>query len=119
METSAIKGSDIARGMKVRVVYRNAGFIKEETVEILGVTDTSQKYGESGVRYGSVREALRAEGVSSLRAAQAKQDAGEYGHGLYLVAREIPGGDEGAWYYLSSGRWSRGSGADRIQFFPV
>lgn len=106
---STVPGSVLAKGMRVEASYKkyNEG---TDRVEILGVTGPDPDNEE--VAFDSVRDAMRSAGVTSLRALEA---AGSY----KLVVRELPYGDSGAWYYLSSGRWVRGSGAERLTFVLI
>jgi hypothetical protein len=114
-----VKGSALAKGMKVAGMYRstNAGI---GFYEVLGVTDDTEKYGEGGAAFDSVKECMAAKGAKSLKALYDIQNENEYGHGSYLVARDIVSGEEGAWFYLTGGgRWCRGSGAEALTFLEI
>ena len=113
-----VKGSALAKGMKVAGIYRatNAGL---DFYEVLGVTDDTQKYGEGGVAFDSVKECMAAKGVKSLKALEELQRKNEYGMSSYLVVRDIVTGEEGPWFYLFGGRWCRGSGAEALTFITI
>jgi len=115
-----VKGGSLQKGMKVAAAYNhyNQGV---DFVEILGVTGTEKKYGEGGVKFKSVKDAMKSIGVKSLKAMEDWQDNSglEYGHHFYLYCKDLQTGDEGAWYYLYEGRWARGSGAEKLSFVTL
>lgn len=89
--------------------------------EFLGITDDSTKYGEQFEKNGkiafkTVKECLKYYKVSSLKALEDLQDKNEYGYHSYMCVKDLIDGDEGAWFYLFRGRWSRGSGAEPLSF---
>jgi hypothetical protein len=104
-----VPGAALAKGMKVEATYRglNRG---TDQVEILGVAVGNN--GDDGVKFNSVKEAMKDAGVTSLRALEALDS-------YHLVVRELPYGDSGPWYYLFQGRWCRGSGAERLTFTRI
>jgi hypothetical protein len=106
-------------GVIFGATYRafNAGFTIEE---FLGYSGRDVKYGEGGKKYDTIQEVFKAEGVNSLKALEAKQDEGEYGFHTYMCTKELSGKlEEGCYYYISEGRWSRGSGAEALSFWTV
>jgi hypothetical protein len=121
-----VKGGAIAKGMTCIAHYDkyNQGC---DLIEILGVTDNDAKYGDGGVKFNSVKDLMKAKGVSSLNALEKFQDDATdkdgkklaYGHHFYIVAKDLARNESGAWYYLSEGRWARGSGAEPITFVLV
>ena len=89
--------------------------------EFLGITDDSTKYGEQFKKNGkiafkTVKECLKYYKVSSLKALEDLQNKNEYGYHSYMCVKDLINGDEGAWFYLSRGKWSRGSGAESLSF---
>ena len=116
----AIKGTELKKGDLVAARY-NAYNQGMQLYEILGVTDNDEKYGEGGVKFNSVKDCMKKNGVSSLKALEEKQSEGgkEYGHHFYLVVKDLEDGDEGPWFYLFKGRWARGSGAEALSFVKV
>jgi len=117
-----LNGTQLVKGMLVAAAYSstNQGC---DLYEILGVSGTDQKYGEGGVKYNSVAEALRDNKASNLTQLQAVEDDVEkekgYGHGFYLWVRDLDSRDQGPWFYLYRGRWARGSGAEPLSFLQV
>jgi len=119
-----VKGTQLKKGMIVLATYNqvNQG---TDLYEILGVTDWDPKYGEGGVKFNSVKDAMRSAGVVTLKDLDEKTwekakrkwgtDEG-YGHGYYLVVKDLVSNDSGSWFYLYNGRWSRGSGAEKLSF---
>ena len=110
---STVPAALLSKGMKVVATYGNHNNRGEDRVEILGVA-ADNRHGEEGVKFNSVRDAMKDAGVSSLRALEALEK--ETGVGYYLVVRDYPMGDQGPWFYLFQGRWCRGSGAERLTF---
>ncbi len=116
-----VRGNTLKRGMKLSASYSK---VNEGTdyIEVLGFTGNDQKYGEGGVKYNSVQEIFRVtRGVSTLKQLEQHDDKNEYGYAHYMVARDIDPtadkkGEEGAWYRIFKGRWSRGSGAEPLSF---
>jgi hypothetical protein len=101
-----VPATALKKGMRVLAQYKsyNEG---EDRVEVLGIAKGNS--GEGGVEFDSVRDAMKAAGVTSLRALEGMDD-------YFLVVRDLPYGDSGPWYYLFKGRWCRGSGAERLTF---
>ena len=114
----AVRGNALRRGMLVSARYNrfNQG---EDFIEILGVSGDEKKYGEGGIKYNSVKECLQANGVRSLKELEEKDRHNEYGYHHYLFAKDIIDGDSGPWYYLSEGRWCRGTGAEPLSFTEI
>lgn len=116
-----VRGNTLKRGMKLSASYSK---VNEGTdyLEVLGFTGNDQKYGEGGVKYNSIQEIFRVtRGVSTLKQLEEHDNKNEYGYHHYMVARDIDPnstakGEEGAWYYIFEGRWSRGSGAEPLSF---
>lgn len=63
------------------------------------------------VKYKSVKEAYKAHGVTSLRGLEDKE--------VRMVVKDLEDGDEGGFFYIFEGRWSYGSGAERLSFVQV
>ena len=108
-----LQGRSLKKGMTVLAAH---AYGNTHPYEILGVTGTEERYGEGGVKYDSVKAALKASGVRSLSELEMKDDENEYGHGHYLVVRDLVSGETGSWFYLFKGRWSIGSGAQPLSF---
>ena len=110
-----LQGRSICAGMHVLASYNkyNQG---ADLYEVLGFTDHKQVYGEGGVVFNSVREVFKHYGVKSLVDLEKLQNKNEYGHGTYMVIKDMDTGAAGAWFYLFEGRWSRGSGAEPLSF---
>jgi len=117
-----LQGKALKKGMKVAAVYSdfNKGV---DFNEILGVSGNDVKYGKGAIRYASVQEALKANGVKTLKALEAKDDetskTAGYGHRHQLCIRDMHSRDKGCWYYLYNGRWARGSGAEKLTFVEL
>jgi hypothetical protein len=107
----------------------NSGY---DVFTFLGYSDMDEKYGEGGVKFSSIREVFQKYNVTSLsaleekcwRLAQRKYPTDSYGHDIYMweefvveedSALEKPGG----YYYISGGKWCRGSGAEPLTFWTV
>ncbi len=110
-----LRGNQLAKGMIV--LAKSMGSI--DFYEILGVSDDSQEYGEGGVVYDSVREALQANKVTSLKALEEKDNKNEYGYSHYVFVRSLEDEGEGPWLYLFKGRWNMGSGASTVTFVEL
>ncbi len=116
-----LRGNRLHRGQKVAASYNqfNSG---TDFVEILGVTSNRKQYGDGGVRYNSVKEALQVAGVRSLKELEEVDNKNEYGFGHYLCTKDLPDPasnaepTSGCFYYLFEGRWARGSGAEKLSF---
>lgn len=125
-----LTGAQLAKGMVVTATYNthNSG---TEVIEILGVGD------DKAVKWDSVREAMKANGVKSLTALDEKVDdlalwakmIGRGGSGakfggrsrsyeVELFDEDTPEAErqEGPFYYVYEGRWVRGSGAEKLSF---
>lgn len=90
--------------------------------EILGFSDTSKKYGDSGVVFKTAKEVLSHYEASSFKELNDKinaDDSLEYGQNIYLVVRSLEDGTEGSWFYLYKGNFCRGSGAEKLTFTLV
>ena len=136
---ATLTGSSLAKGMLVEASY-NSSNQGTDVVEILGVSDNKSQYGDGGVKYDSVKEAMRAAGVKSLKAMEELDSQNEYGfsHRLWVKVLAHEGGakflrgnrkyevqwnspaeqadNTGPYYYLYEGRWARGSGAEKLSF---
>jgi len=116
-----VKSNDIRRGMKLAIGQGRGDYLPLY-VEVLGFTGNDQKYGEGGVKYNSVQEIFRVtRGVSNLKQLEQHDSKNEYGYAHYMIARDIDPtstikGEEGAWYHIHKGRWSRGSGSEPLSF---
>jgi len=118
--THKYPGKSLKKGDVVLARYNsiNQGV---DICRVLGVTDDSEKYGQGGIEFKSVKECLAHYKVKSLAALEALQDQNEYGHSSYLVVEDMEGVEgskskRGPWYYLDEGRWVRGSGAEKLSF---
>jgi hypothetical protein len=124
------------RSMQVGNMYgdsyhaTNAGY---DVFTFLGFSDMDEKYGEGGVKFQSINEAYRKYNVRSLSAldekcyklAQRRYGGDAYGHAIDMwvdfiaekgsVLENKPGG----YYYISDGRWCRGSGAEPLTFWEI
>lgn len=116
-------------GMKVVACYDCFNF-GIDAVEILGVTGNDHEYGQGGVEFQSVKDMLNHYGVTRLLTVEDEVDAKSvkkngWGFHTYLYARDLeptndPNAfDEGPWYYLYRGHWSRGSGAEALSFIEL
>ena len=110
-----VRGNTLKRGMKLAAFY-NAVNEGVDYIEVLGFTGNDQKYGEGGVKYNSAKHMLQANSVKTLKHLETKDNTREYGYHHYMVAKDLEEGNEGPWYYLYNGRWSRGSGAEALSF---
>lgn len=106
---------DLEKGQIVLASYSstNQG---AQVYEILGFTDDDKKYGDGGVKFDSVKDLLKAKGVATLKELEALQNKNEYGLRSYIVVRDLDDKEEGPWFYLYKGSWSRGSGAEKLSF---
>lgn len=112
-----VAARQLAKGMLVMGSYNsyNQG---AQLYQVLGFTDNDKKYGEGGVAFDSLVELMKAKGVKNMKELEAEADKhpGGYGHGFYMVVRDLEDGEEGPWFYMDEGRWVRGSGAERVSF---
>ena len=109
-----VKATALKKGMRLGCAY-NSTNTGVEFVEILGLTDADDKYGESGkVKFDSVKDAMAHYKVGSLAALE-KLDGHE--DAPRLVCKDLGDNSTGAWYYLYKGRYVRGSGAEALTFY--
>lgn len=113
-----LKGKDLKAGMLVSASYNayNQGI---DFYEIKGVTDMDEKYGNGGIKFDSVKEALQKYKVKTLKALEELEDVPVYGHGFYLFVEDLDTEESGPWFYLDEGRWCRGSGAEKLTFVEL
>ena len=118
MASGMVRGNSLEKGMVV--LGRHGDHY--DLYEVLGISDKTEKYGNGGVAFDTVKEAFKSAGVRSLKALEDAEGSGEeYGHGYYLWLRDlgsVPEGvdREGGWGYLYNGRWSLGSGANPVSW---
>ena len=114
----AIQGNKLEKDQIVFASYSstNQG---AQIYKIIGFTSDDEKYGDGGVKFNSAKELLAHYKVSSLKELEELQDKNEYGKQSYLVVKDLGDGDEGPFFYLHKGRWSRGSGAEPLSFTLV
>lgn len=112
----SIAHTDLAKGMIVLASYKstNQG---AQVYEVLGFTDDNEKHGTGGVKFSSVKDLLKAKGVKTLEELNKLQDKNEYGYHSNMVAKDLDDKDQGPWFYLYNGFWSRGSGAEKLSFW--
>jgi hypothetical protein len=114
----SVKGTQLTKGMLVSASYNstNQGL---EFYEVLGVSDLDVKYGDGGVKFNSVKDAAKKYGLKTLKEMENYPELKhmEYGHGFYLWVRDVSDNSKGGWFYLFEGRWSRGSGAEKLSFY--
>lgn len=114
-----LRGNQLEAGMIVLASYNkfNQG---SDLCEILGFTGDEKKYGEGGPRYSSVKELFQVYNVDSLKDLEILQDGNEYGYHTYMCIKDLNARgkkyEQGCWFYLFEGRWSRGSGAEPLSF---
>ena len=114
-----LNGTQLKRGDVVLARYNsfNQGV---DICKVIGVTDMESKYGEGGVKFNSVKEAMQHYDVRNLKGLEALSKDMEYGHGCYLYVEDMEDVEHqhkrGPWYYLMDGRWCRGSGAEKLSF---
>lgn len=124
-----LTSKQLAKGMKV-LAYYNSTNQGCDAVEIMGVTGSEQEYGEGGVKFNSVSEALAFYNCKTLTELETLQNKNEYGYHSYLWLKDLetrePKGvsscsnqDNGPWYYVFQGRWSCGSGAEALSFIEL
>lgn len=118
--TKRLTGKDIQKGQVVLARYNtyNQGV---DICKILGVTGDEEKYGAGGIKFASVKDALRHYNVKTLPQLEALQDQNEYGYHSYLYVEDMEDVESakakrGPWYYIDEGRWCRGSGAEKLSF---
>jgi hypothetical protein len=117
-----IKSLDLRKGMLFAAYYNadNQGF---DIYEFLGVSGNEQTHGDGGVKYNSVKECLLANNVRSLSELEALDDKYSkekgYGHSHDMWVKDINDNESGPWFYLSEGKWCRGSGAEPLKFVEV
>ena len=108
-----VRASQLKRGMLIAVSYQSRVAFY---AEVLGFTGNDKKYGEGGVQYNSQKELLAGNNVKNLKELEELDDKNEYGYHHYMKARDLVNKEEGAWLYVYKGRWSIGSGADKVSF---
>lgn len=101
----SVLASRLKVGMTVLATY-NSSNQGADLVEIMGVI---VEQNDNKTTRQSVKEALAAIGVTSL-----KSVPGEYD--IRLEVADVEDGDYGDWYYLYEGRFCRGSGAEPLSF---
>ena len=106
--TKNILGSKLEKGQIVLASY-NANNQGAHIYEIKGLTDQENEK----VNFDSVKDVLKKYDVRSLKALE------DATNDVHLVVKDLESGDEGAWFYLYNGRWSRGSGAEALTFSLV
>jgi len=95
----------------------NVGY---DIFQFQGYSAHTPKYGGSGPKFSSIQEVFRVYGVSSLSKLEEKQGVLEYGHGIYMCGDfRLSGEGIGCYYYISDGRWCRGSGAEPLTFWEI
>lgn len=116
--TGQVKTTNLKKGMRLGCAY-NSTNTGVEFVEILGLTDADDKYGESGkVRFDSVKDAMAHYKVGSLAGLEKlDKPEGEHEDTPRLVCKDLNDNSTGAWYYLYKGRYVRGSGAEALTFY--
>ena len=102
-----VKGSQLAKGMIVLATYSstNQG---TDLYEILGIADDDTEE----VKYASVKEAMKVNNLMTLKAMEDIEEKKPF----RLVVKNLEDNTSGAWFYLFQGRWSRGSGAEKLSF---
>jgi hypothetical protein len=100
--TSKVTSTQLTKGTIIFASY-NSTNQGARIYEVLGFTVTTKKYGESGVKYDSIKDVFKAAGVSSLKALEDAEGKNEYGMRTYLVVKDLEDGDEGPWFYLYKG----------------
>jgi hypothetical protein len=115
-----LAGRALKKGMVVLAKYNtfNQGV---DIVKILGVTGDENKHGTGGIKFDSVKEAMDHYGVKTVKELEEKQRKNDYGHTSHLMVEDMEDVEKdqykrGPWYYLSGGRWVRGSGAEPLSF---
>ena len=106
--TKKILGSKLEKGQFVLADY-NSSNQGAHVYEIKGLTDQENEK----VNFDSVKDVLKKYDVASLKALE------NVTNDVHLVVKDLESGDEGAWFYLYNGRWSRGSGAEALTFSLV
>jgi len=86
-----------------------------------GFSDVTPKYGEGGPMFQNIKEVQDKYGVRNMDDIEniEKLLDMKYGHGIYLCTTSLTMGMSGCYYYVSEGRWSRGSGAEPLTFWEV
>ncbi len=90
-----------------------------DVYEFIGFSGTEKEYGEGGKKYNTLKEVFESEGVHSNKELEEKQDKNKYGNETYMIVKDLETGEQGPWFYLFKGRWSRGSGAEALTFWKV
>ena len=122
-----VRGNMLKRGQALRMSYLSNHDRRKfhVWVEVLGFTDKKQKYGESGVKYNSVKEMLAANNVRSLKQLDELDSENEYGYHHYMVLRDLTDDvitineDKTFNAYLYNGRWAVGSSANYVTFYEA
>jgi hypothetical protein len=110
-----IKSSNMVAGTIVMASYKsyNQG---ADVVEVLGYrTD----HFADDVEYPSLKAMAQKFGAKTLAALDEAVNVakgGKYGNGVYMCVKDLEDGTSGAWFYVSGGRFCRGSGAERLSF---
>ncbi len=87
-----------------------------DVLEVLGYSTTKD---EDTANFASLKDAAKAFGVKTLNALEDAVNAangGGYGGGIHMVVKDLEDGKSGGWFYVSQGRFCRGSGAERLSF---
>lgn len=83
-----------------------------ELYEILGFGNGNK------VEFDTVKDALKARGVTSLKALE-KFNTENEDKEVRLLVKDLESGESGDWFYLFEGRWAYGSGAEPLSFSLV
>lgn len=117
----AVPALKLEAGKMYFAFYRNGGHTHMELFKFTGVSDAEQKYGESGPKFKTVKDAMTHYNLRNMKevsAMDSKENGREYGQSIRLCG-EWEGGDKGCYYYPSGSSWTRGSGADRLKFYKA
>lgn len=114
-----VTGTGLVKGMLLACSYNstNQGVTFDE---FLGITDDKSEYAEKPKTiFNSIKECLQTYKVSTLKGLEELQNKNKYGFQSYLICKDLESGEQGPWYYLFKGRWSRGSGAEALSFAEI
>jgi len=115
-----IRANRMAKGKIYGMSYKG-GNQGQDIIRLLGYSDVTPKYGDGGVVFNTLKDVKKKYGVKNMRELEKIDDKLNlpYGHGIYMWVESLPSGSKGPWYYPFNGRWSRGSGAEKITFWEV
>lgn len=109
------KSSQMVAGTIVLASYSSYN----QGADVLEVLGYRTDYHGDDPEFASLKDMAKKYGAKTLAAldeAVREAKGGEYGNGVYMCVKDLDDGSHGSWFYVSGGRFCRGSGAERLSF---